>query len=399
MPNPPYKVAIMDTIATSVRSGAHDIPIAGTIDPRFRRVLDTFIANFAAGEEIGACIALTLNGKTVIDLWGGFVDASRTTPWARDTIVAMMSVSKSVAGMCTHVLVDQGKLDPDAPIARMWPDFAAAGKQDLPLRYVLDHRAGLPYLTERRPHGTAYNAREMAAALAAQAPLIAPGTDPQYHVLTQGYLLGEIVRRAAGESLGAFFRRQFADPLGIDYWIGLPKAKFADCAHFTMAPDVSLAKAFKAPDTPEGRFWAELAADEDLNSAEWRSAEIPSANGHGNARAIARLFGALACGGAIDNVAVMSGNAIARMTTEQHHLKEVLVGRHYHQASGVILNSPPWSYMGPSPRAFGHQGAGGAHGFADPDAKIGWSYAMNKFHVDGGGPLRKRLIDATYESL
>jgi CubicO group peptidase (beta-lactamase class C family) len=389
----------MDTISTSVRSGAHDIPIAGTIDPHFNGVADTFIANFAAGEEIGACIAVTLDGKPVVDLWGGFTDASRRTPWKRDTIVAMMSVSKAIAGICTHALVDQGKLDLDAPVAKIWPEFAAAGKQDLPLRYVLDHRAGLPYLTQRRPHGTAYDARAMAAALAAQAPLIQPGTDPQYHVLTQGYLLGEIVGRAAGESLGAFFRRQFAEPLGLDYWIGLPKSKFADCAHFTMTPDVSLAKAFKAPDTPEGRFWAELAADEDLNSDAWRSAEIPSANGHGNARAIARLFGALACGGAIDNVRVMNGSAIARMTTEQHHLKEVLVGRHYHQASGVILNSPPWSYSGPNPRAYGHQGAGGAHGFADPDAKIGWSYAMNKFHIDGGGPLRKRLIDATYASL
>ena len=389
----------MDTIATSVRSGAQDIPISGTCDPRFSRVLDAFIANFAAGEEIGAAVAVTENGKSVVDLWGGFSDPNRTTPWQRDAIVAMMSVSKAVAGMCTHVLIDRGLLDLDAPIAAVWPEFAAAGKEKLPLKYVLDHRAGLPYLTERRPHGTAYDAQAMAQALAAQAPLIPPGTDPQYHVLTQGYLLGEIVRRAAGESLGSFFRRQFAEPLGLDYWIGLPMAKFADCAHFTMTPDVSLAKAFKTPNTPEGRFWAELAADEDLNSAQWRSAEIPSANGHGNARAIARLFGALACGGAIDNVRVMSKSAIARMTTEQHYLKEVLVGRHYHQASGVILNSPPWSYMGPSPRAFGHQGAGGAHGFGDPDAKIGWSYAMNKFHIDGGGPLRKRLIDATYESL
>jgi len=389
----------MDTIATSVRSGAHDIPIAGSCDPRFTRVLDAFIANFAAGEEIGAAVAVTQNGKPVVDLWGGFTDESRTTPWQRDTIVAMMSVSKAIAGMCTHVLVDQGKLDLDAPIARVWPEFAAAGKRDLPLKYVLDHRAGLPYLAQRLPHGTAYDGRAMAAALAAQAPMIAPGTDPQYHVLTQGYLLGEIVRRAAGESLGSFFRHQFGDPLGLDYWIGLPKEKFADCARFTMAPEVSLAKAFKTPDAPEGRFWAELAADEDLNSAEWRSAEIPSANGHGHARAIARLFGALACGGAIDDVRVMSERAIARMTTEQHYLKEILVGRHYHQASGVILNSPPWSYMGPSPRAYGHQGAGGAHGFADPDAAIGWSYAMNKFHQDGGGPLRKRLIDATYARL
>ena len=389
----------MDSIETTVKSETGPIPVAGTCDPRFRRVADEFIANFERGEDIGACVAVTQDGKSVVDLWGGFTDTTRARPWHRDTIVAMMSVSKAVAGMCTHVLVDRGLLDLNAPIAKIWPEFATSGKQNLPLRYVLDHRAGLPYLTDRKPHGTAYDARAMAAALAAQAPLIEPGTDPQYHVLTQGYLLGEIVRRAANESLGTFFRRQFGEPLGLDYWIGLPDAKFADCATFTMAPDVSLARAFKTPDAPEGRFWAELADDEDLNSPAWRRSEIPSANGHGNARAIARLFGALACGGAINGVRVMSEAALARMTTEQHYLKEILVGRHYHQASGVILNSPPWSYMGPSPRAFGHQGAGGAHGFADPDARIGWSYAMNKFHPDGGGPLRKRLIDATYESL
>jgi CubicO group peptidase (beta-lactamase class C family) len=220
-----------------------------------------------------------------------------------------------------------------------------------------------------------------------------------YHVLSQGYLLGEIVRRATGQSHGKYFAEHFARPLGLDYYIGLPKSEFARCAEFQVPPDSSLQQGLDHPESPAGRFWAQLAKGEDFNSDAWRTAEIPSANGHGNARAIARLFGALACGGEVDGVRVMSKTAIDRMTTEQHNMIERFLKRHYHQASGVILNSPPVSWMGPSGRAFGHHGAGGAIGFGDPDNKIGFSYAMNLFHGEPGIPTRARLVEAVFASL
>ncbi|MDB5557605.1 MAG: putative hydrolase, partial [Enterovirga sp.] len=274
-----------------------------------------------------------------------------------------------------------------------------AGKETLPLRYVLDHRAGLPYLTERLPRGSAYNARVMADAIARQAPIIPPGTDPQYHVMTQGYILGEVVRRVSGRTLGEFLREEVAGPFAIDYAIGLPQADDARCATFYLPPDNRLLAAVRAGDTPEGVFWAELDADEDFNSPAWRRAEIPSANGHGNPRAIARLYGALACGGVLEGRQMIDADALDRMITEQHYLPEVLVGRHYHQALGVVLNSPPISYMGPNPRSFGHQGAGGAHGFGDPDARLGFAYAPSTFKSDPSVPTRARLIDAAFAAL
>ena len=389
----------MKPFSTKVLHDGQCYSIEGMVDPRFREVANVFAANFAAGEEVGAAVAVTLEGRLVVDLWGGYADAARRRLWQRDTIVNMMSVAKGVSALCIHMLADRGQLSTDVPVATYWPEFAAAGKETLPLRFVLDHRAGLTYVTEKLPRGAAYIPRAVADALARQTPLITPGTEPQYHVLTQGFLLGEIVRRVAGKTLGKFLREEIAAPLGLDYAIGLSNPDQQRCADFILAPENRILAAIRAPETPEGVFWAQLCADEDFNSPAWRSSEIPSANGHGNPRAIARLYGVLACGGTADGVRLIGKDALTKMTTEQHHLPERLVGRYYHQALGVILNSPPHSYMGPNPKSFGHQGAGGAHGFADPDAKLGFSYAPNAFKPDPITPTRHRLIDATYAAL
>jgi CubicO group peptidase (beta-lactamase class C family) len=389
----------MQNFDTQVSHESQIYPVAGRVDARFTHVADSFAANFASGDEVGAALAITLDGKTVVDLWGGFQDADLARPWLENTIVNMMSVSKGVAALCIHMLADRGLLDVNAPVATYWPAFAAAGKESLPLRFVLDHRAGLPYLTEKLARGSAYDQTTMADALARQAPLAPPGTDPQYHVMTQGYLLAEVVRRVAGKTLGTFLREEIAAPLALDYGIGLSSQDQARCATFLLGPGNRLLTAIRSPDTPEGVFWAQLSADEDFNSVAWRSSEIPSANGHGTARAMARLYGALACGGTLDGVRLLGQDALGRMTAEQHHLPETLLGRHYHQALGVILNSPPVSYMGPNPRAFGHQGAGGAHGFADPDCRLGFSYAPNQFKSDPKVPTRQKLVEATFKAL
>jgi CubicO group peptidase (beta-lactamase class C family) len=294
--------------------------------------------------------------------------------------------------MCVYLLVERGLLDPDAPVAAYWPEFGAAGKETLPLRFILDHRAGLPYVSEPR-RGAAYDARRMADALARQAPLWPPGEDAGYHVLSQGTLLGEAVRRVTGESLGEFFRREVAAPLGVDYHIGLKDEDLPRCTEFIMARDGPLAKALANPASVEGRFWADLAADEDFNSRAFRTAEIPSANGHGNARAVAELYGALVTG------KLMRRTTLERMIAEQHNIKERFLGRHYHQGSGVVRNSPPFVFMGPNPRAFGHHGAGGAIGFGDPDAEIGFSYAMNRMHTGVEAAARVPLIEATFAAL
>jgi CubicO group peptidase (beta-lactamase class C family) len=388
----------MQAVRTSVSDGDRNYPVEGTCDPQFQPVLEVFKRNFAEGKETGVCVAVSHHGKLVVDLWGGFADRAGEQPWQRDTIVNMMSCSKAVTAMCIHLLADRGQLDVDQPVAKYWPEFAAAGKAELPIRFILDHRAELPFLTTRLPRGTAYDLHAMAAALAQQAPLSKPGEQAAYHVLAQGYLLGEIIFRVSGQTVGAFFHNEFAVLLGLDYWIGLPPAEVPRCADFLMESDNRLRQALATPERPEGVFWAELDEGEDFNSLKWKTSEIPSANGHGNARALARLYACMANGGELDGVRIMSEAGVGRMTTEQHNLQERFVGRNYHQALGVILNSPPVSWMGPNARAFGHHGAGGATAFGDPDAKIGFSYAMNRFQNDPGGP-RGKLIEAAYASL
>ena len=389
----------MMDVKTTARHGGIEYPIQGQFDDRFRPVLERFVANFSEGLETGAAASVMEQGRVVVDLWGGFADRNCRRPWERDTIVNMMSVSKVASAVCIHMLIARGLLDPDEPVARYWPEFAQAGKEKLPLRYVLDHRSGLAIVTQRKA-GAITDWTWMTQALARQAPVWPPGEVAAYHGLTQGFMLGEVLRQATGQSLGRFFRKQVAEPLGLDYHIGLEPTEEARCAEFI--PD-ALIKGFRTANRPdplpqEAYVWAQLADDEDFNTPGWRRAEIPSANGHGTARAVARLYAALVNGGELDGVRLMSAATVKRMTAEQHNLTEVLRGRAYHQAAGVLLNTPPYVDMGPNPRAFGHHGSGGAIGLGDPDAGIAFAYGMNRMHADPtNGPRAGGLITATFE--
>jgi CubicO group peptidase (beta-lactamase class C family) len=381
----------MEYIRLDVAGPERIYPIEGYCAPQFAAVAERFADNFIAGLEIGASVAVTHRGALVVDLWGGYTDASFARRWRHDTIVNMMSVSKAISAIALFLLVERGLVDPEAPVARYWPEFAANGKADLVLGNVLDHRAGLPWISETLPRGTAYDARKMADALARQAPLFPPGDDPAYHVLSQGYIVAEIVRRVTGETLGAFFRREVADPLQIDYHIGLGPEELGRCAEFVLPPEAGIRKGLDHPDTPDGMYWKELAVGEEFNSTAFRTAEIPSANGHGNARAVALLYGRLA--------RVLHPATIDRLRAERHHIVDRIRPRHYHQASGVVRNSPPVAYMGPNPGSFGHQGAGGAIGFGDPENTIGFGYGMNLYAPSGEAERRAPLIDATYAAL
>jgi CubicO group peptidase (beta-lactamase class C family) len=381
----------MEYLRHDVAGPERNYPIEGYCSTQFSAVADRFAENFAAGREVGASLAVTHRGALVVDLWGGYTNASFARRWRHDTIVNMMSVSKAISAIALFLLVERGQIDPDAPVSRYWPEFAAGGKGELPLGYVLDHRAGLPWISEDLPRGTAYDARAMADALARQAPLFTPGDDPAYHVLSQGYIVAELVRRVTGESLGSFFRREISAPLHIDYNIGLLPEELERCADFVLPPDAGLRKGLENPQTPDGMYWKELAAGEEFNSLAFRTAEIPSANGHGNGRAVALLYGRLA--------QVLKRATIDRLRAERHHIVDRIRPRHYHQASGVVRNSPPVAYMGPNPAAFGHQGAGGAIGFGDPENEIGFGYGMNYYAPSGEAERRAPLIDATYEAL
>ncbi len=278
-----------------------EFAIEGSCDPQFAPVRSAFETNYATEEEVGSCVSVVVDGKPVVDLWGGWRDKACSQPWERDTIVCMMSVCKGVSAITFNMLVDRGLIDLDAPIAKYWPEFAQAGKEKIPVRYALDHRAGLCIITEKLPPGSLFDWDAITGALARQAPLWEPGTKSGYHIHNQGFILGAIVRRVTGKTFSQIFLDEIARPLGLDYQIGgLSLSDQKRCAEVIPATEGTLLAAKKdAPDSLLGRAhdeWPDADPAEVLNSRAWRELEISSANGHGNARAVARLYGAVARG-------------------------------------------------------------------------------------------------------
>ncbi len=382
----------------------------GACDSRFNAVKDAFAENFPTHGEVGAALAVMVDGETVVDLWAGHADAARTRPWERDTIVNVYSTTKGMTAICAHRLVDQGLLDLDAPVADYWPEFAQAGKEKLPVRYLLSHRAGLTAVKDVLPAGSIYKWDVMTAALAAQEPWWEPGTKHGYHALTFGWLVGEVVRRITGKSLGTYFREEVAEPLGLDFLIGLAEEHDARTAEMIPAPlpqpgDTNpLAEILSKPGSMPFKAFVvspDIMQPGHANTRQWRAAEIPAANGHGNARALARVYGALARGGELDGVRVLSQEAIDRAIVEQSDGPDaVLADLPTRFGLGFMLTMPD-APLGPNPRTFGHPGMGGSLAFADPDAKVGFGYVMNKMIAspDLIDPRWSSMIDAVYASL
>jgi CubicO group peptidase (beta-lactamase class C family) len=366
------------------------VKIEGTCDPRFERVKEVFADSFANGMEVGAAVAATLDGKPIIDLWGGHADKAKSKPWTRDTLVNVYSTTKGLAAICAHRLVDQGKLDLDAPVAKYWPEFAQAGKEKIPVNQLLSHRAGLPAIRKQLPMDAYFNWNVMCAALAAHEPWWEPGTRHGYHAITFGYLIGEVIRRITGKTPGTCLRDEIARPLNLDMHIGVDASFDARIAELIGAPP--------PPPGPPDQF-TEMASDPEsvtfkavanprpvidpalINSREWRGAEVPAANGHATARSLAALYGALASGGKANGYTVLTPESIRRAHTEQAIGPDVVLGVVTRWGLGFALTQPAVP-IGPNPRTFGHPGAGGSIGFADPDARLGFGYVMNQMGSD-----------------
>ncbi len=383
--------------------------VEGTCDTKFARVRAAFADNFSRGEEVGAAVAVVIDGKPVIDLWAGHADAACTRPWTRDTLVNVYSTTKGLTAMCAHRLVDQRKLDLDAPVAKYWPEFAQAGKDRIPVRWLLSHRAGLPAV--RKPHApeTFYDWNAMCAALAAQEPWWKPGTRHGYHAITYGWLVGEVIRRVSGKTPGAYFRDEIAVPLGLDAHIGLSAEHDWRVAEIVAAPPPAAGEVnptmelMRDPESIASKAIANppvIVVDPAVvNSRAFRAMELPSANGHATARSLAQVYGALARGGEVDGVRVLTAESIRRARTEEScGLDEVLQVK-TRVGLGFMLTQPE-TPLGPNPHGFGHSGAGGSLGFADPDARVGFGYTMNQM---GAGllldPRVRRLIDALFASM
>jgi len=368
--------------------------VGGECQKKLEGVREVFQKSFETG-EVGASVAVTIRGELVLDLWGGHRDGARTQPWQRDTLATCIRPPKGVTAVCANRLIEAGKLDVDAPVASYWPEFAQNGKAQIPVRWVLCHKAGVPGLRKQIPDGGLYDWKFMIESLAAEAPFWEPGTLHGYHALTYGYLVGEVLRRIDGRTLGNYFRQELAEPLGLDFHIGTAPALDARCAEILPAPQAppGAPDPFRAaaanPESLVGRVFANPALTPGtVNTRAWRAAEIPAGNGHGSARDLARLYGALANDGTLDGVHVLSPAQIGKANTENAYGKdEVLSPIPSRFGLGFMLTQPMIPF-GPNPRSFGHPGAGGSIAFADPDAGLGFAYVMNQMQMGLGGDAR-----------
>jgi CubicO group peptidase (beta-lactamase class C family) len=393
--------------------------IDGTAERDFERVAEAFERNFAERGEVGASVCVTLGGRTVVDLWGGAADATAGTPWQKDTVGIVFSCTKGATALCAHILASRGRLDIDAPVSELWPAFGRNGKERVTTRMMLDHSAGVPALRDTVKDSGPYEWAYMTERLAAEAPFWEPGTRNGYHGFTFGWTVGEMVRRASGKSLGTFFQDEVARPLGLDFWIGLPEAiepRVAPMIPYVYKSGQSktpfMADLAKNPTSPASLFYFNVGAwrTGGANTRAGRAAEIGAANGVTNARGLAGMYGALAQGGG----KLVDARTLARMaevSMATHDDATLRIPTRF--ALGFMKSmdnrqrSPAAQIFGPdidsvilSSAAFGHVGAGGSLGFADPAAGLSFGYTMNKM---GPGLLLndrgQALVDAAYLSL
>ncbi len=386
-----------------------DFTIQGDCHQRFAPVRAAFETSFRERDEVGAALSVVVDGEKVVDLWGGWADQARTQPWERDTLVNVYSCTKAMVALCAQRLVSEGKLDLDAPVADYWPEFAQAGKERVPVRWLLGHRAGLAAVRDVLPGEALYDWSAMTAALAAEKPWWTPGDSHGYHAVTFGWLVGELVRRVSGRSVGRYFREEIAEPLGADFHIGLDEAehvRVAEMSPISMMPtEDGMGLAMLILSDPEGlqarAFMNPPSMAHGVNHAAWRSAEIPGANGHGTARALARIYGTLARGGDQDGVHLLDAAGIERCRTEESFGADLVLAVPTRFGGGFMLTQDrPDARFGPNPGAFGHPGAGGALGFADPESKVGFGYVVNRMgpHILLD-PRATALVDAVYGAL
>jgi CubicO group peptidase (beta-lactamase class C family) len=378
-------------------------PVHGFAREPFAAARDAFEANFASGADVGACFCATLEGETVVDLWGGWADAAKTRAWERDTIVNVYSTTKTMTALTALLVADRGGIDFDAPVARYWPEFAANGKERITVAQLMSHSSGLSGWREKLAPGDIYDWEKMTALLAAQAPLWEPGTASGYHVFTHGFLIGEVVRRVTGKSLGTVFREEIAEPLGADFHIGLAAAEDHRCAElipFTYTPppggppklsEVEMISLLNMPMAPT-----------DVMTREWRAAEIPAVNGHGNARSVAEIHTILANGGVAKGRRFLSQAGCRKALELQVEgpdlvMKQIQVrfGMGFALTGSELLKISP-----PGLNTLWWGGGGGSLILIDMDARTTLAYAMNKMAPSTvGDPRSFAIVEAMWKAL
>jgi CubicO group peptidase (beta-lactamase class C family) len=358
--------------------------IEGEFDERFLGVAEALARNLDQGLDVGASVAVVLDGKSVVDIWGGHKDVAGTEAWGRDTIVNVFSTTKTMTALCALILADRGELDLHAPVARYWPEFAQADKDRIEVRELLGHTSGLSGWEEPLAVEELADWERCTSLLAAQAPWWEPGTKSGYHAVTQGYLVGEVVRRITGLSLGRFFRETVADPLGADFYIGLPPEADARVAPLIPPPPADLASS----GLPElgVRTLSNPPITGGVTAEEWwQRAEIPAANGHGNARSVAAIQSIVACGGEVRGTRLLSTEGLAAIFEVQANGRDLVldVPLRFGMGFGLASETMP---MGPRSCAWG--GYGGSLVFNDLDARVTVAYVMNRMEAGLIGDTR-----------
>jgi CubicO group peptidase (beta-lactamase class C family) len=376
--------------------------VQGTCDERFRGVRAVLEANLDSGADLGASVAVTLDGAPVVDLWGGWASGDRTQPWTADTITNVWSTTKTMTALAALVLADRGEIDVHAPVAHYWPEFKANGKEAIEVRHLLGHTSGLSGWAQPVVVEDLYDWEKSTSMLAAQAPWWEPGTASGYHALSQGHLVGEVIRRVTGLSLKDFFAQEVAGPLGGDFHIGLdpdddhrvsdivppPPTQAFDMTAFD--PDGPAMKTFNGPPFP-----AELA-----NTVPWWRAQIGAANGQGNARSVARIQSVVACGGEVDGVRLLSPKTCDLIFEEQANGTDLVIGIPVRFGIGYGLSQPVSFPHIPDGRVCHWGGYGGSSIVVDLDRRMTFSYVMNRMEAGIVGDERgTSLLRATYAAL
>ena len=373
--------------------------IHGECDPHFSKVKETFKKLHQEDREIGSCFAVYKDGKPLVDLWGGFQDEDRTKPWQKDNLVTVYSTTKGVAAFCIALAMEKGLLKYEEKVSTYWPEFSNNGKEDITVGMLMSHQGGI-CSPETRKVDDYYNQNLMAEKLAGMTPIWEPGTASGYHSMTFGWLTSELILRVTGKSLGTYFREEVGDQHEIDFFIGLPESedhRVAELVPFDIVRNenseqqkIELTEAQKSQRNSAGTL--------DIhNTKAWRQAEIPSANGQGNAGGLAKFYSLIV---PEDNsIKLLKDDTVNQMTTMQIEGRDLVLAVQVRWGVGFILNKHKVIY-GPVESAFGHSGYGGSCAFGDPENKIGVSYVMNRmldnFNADGRSI---ELINATYDCL
>lgn len=370
------------------------VEVQGFVAAGFERVRDAFAANFEADGELGAGFAAIRNGQTLVEIWAGHADRAATTPWARDTLVPVYSTTKGVAAIVAALCVERGVVSYEDRVSDKWPAFGAQGKDKLTLAETLSHQAGVPGFVEPIDADLWLDPPACAEAIAALAPLWPPATASGYHPLTWGYILGAIVQRVAGRSLGGILREDLCAPANIDFHIGLPDSEHGRCAE--MMKPRQVADFGQLTPVKRAAFLDPWSAPK-RGGALWRRIEIPSANGHGTALSVAQLYGLYATG-AIAGQRLLSPEIHTALTARRIEGPDLVLPFSLDWRSGLLGNAQ--MFYGPNREALGHSGFGGSCGFGDRATSVSIGYVMNKqSHHLMGDPRALRLIEALYSCL